>query len=273
MEKYLLNFRIFLIFFSLLFVFSLVFTLKAKNYIELIEPYQPFGNENITQASLNSFILIVFIIIATSFLIIVIRLKLRFFIKIFAIFFPLFAFSLIFLFYSSIIFLNDLIAIALTFFLAFLFYFSYSRKIKTIFALAILLISSTVGSYLALSIRFPTLILVFIFFIIYDLLSVFFGPLKILIKSLKPRGKITIPFSFGFLISNIFGVSVGTGDYIFYSFLVSSTLIYKTIFHFLFASFLVLIGILITIKILEKTKKPLPGLPIPLSLSLLVFLF
>jgi len=143
------------------------------------------------------------------------------------------------------------------------------------------IIAAEVGSLFAITLSPPTLFVIPIAFLLYDIYAVFFGPLKIFIKEFRKgekvkkirRGKERKGLNLGVLIANVGGFSIGSGDLFFYSLLVSAAFILGGIFNTFFVMLAVNIGILINLLLLVKYETMLPGLPIPLALGLITLLF
>ena len=113
---------------------------------------------------------------------------------------------------------------------------------------------------------------------LYDLYSVFRGPLNIIIKELYPSednsyetGKELPPIR-GAIVP-ISGLNIGLGDIVFYSLIISASILYPTLSYIrgIFVSIAVLIGNYVTLKLLEKYRY-LPALPIPLLLGISTYL-
>jgi len=274
MIKYTLIFKS-VIFFSLLFAFTLFFTNKAIEFKEIIQPFEPFGSETKLQKISNSLLFLLFVIIASIILIKIVKLRKESLLNLILIYFPLFSTFILLSFFLEIIFYNSLIANIIAFSIIILLYISLSKKIVPIFFIGIILISSSIGSYLSISFRIENVIILLLIFMIYDVIAVFVGPLKFLVKELKLKKEVKSKkfYAFGFLFSNILGIGVGTGDFIFYSLALSAIYILKGIIFSLISLTFLFIGFWITILLLEKLKRPLPGLPIPLTLSLIVLFF
>jgi hypothetical protein len=128
---------------------------------------------------------------------------------------------------------------------------------KAIFSL---LLSAEAGAYLALAFSPPTIYLVILAFALYDVYAVFRGPLKKLVERT----------AFGALTVDLGNVSMGMGDEIFYAMIPSAAYL---IFGPLAAAVQLLVvdaGVVATLMLLTS-RKALPGLTIPLLLSLAVF--
>ena len=154
-----------------------------------------------------------------------------------------------------------------------------SRNEYLIAALMILY-GSSAGSLFGVLLPIWTILAVAIALSVYDLYSVFKGPLKYLIELEKKSSKISnerktcgrdsllkgvvVPFK---------GLYLGIGDVIFYSMISSASLIKPEIsmIRFLAVIFGVSIGAYITFKLVEK-KGALPALPIPMLLSVILYI-
>ncbi|HEV2390260.1 MAG TPA: hypothetical protein VGS04_06000 [Nitrososphaerales archaeon] len=147
------------------------------------------------------------------------------------------------------------------------------RKVPASFALILTgLLSAEVGSYFASAIPILTAILLPLGFALYDIYTVFRGPLKTLINTLPDE-------SFSTMASKVGDFSIGTGDTVFYA-MVPALGYYQFYSKFgLGSAFLPILavdaGVVVTLYLLSKAKL-LPGLPIPMGLGvavLLVFYF
>lgn len=123
-------------------------------------------------------------------------------------------------------------------------------------------LSAEVGSYFASTIPILTALLLPIAFSLYDIYTVFRGPLKQLITTL-PADHLTA------ISSKIGDFSIGTGDTVFYA-MIPALAYYQFTLGSAFVSILAVdFGVAITLYLLGKVKL-LPGLPIPMGLGLLV---
>ena len=123
-----------------------------------------------------------------------------------------------------------------------------------------------VGCILNFSMVVSTKIALMIVYSIFDLYSVYRGALgKMLGSSGNPKSK-AIDLFFPLLVK-INGLSVGSGDVVFYS-MASSLSIDLGIAPFIAVSTALFIGFLIDLWLLKK-KRVVPGLPIPIILSLI----
>ncbi|MDG6940077.1 MAG: hypothetical protein JRN39_06730 [Nitrososphaerota archaeon] len=139
---------------------------------------------------------------------------------------------------------------------------SISRDMRFSKAVVALLMSSEAGAYLAIILPAPMVYLVFLFFALYDVVAVFKGPLKRLIEE---PGFAMLSMEFGSL-------TMGMGDEIFYSMVPATALLLGGIYPALLSALIIDLGMVATLVLLER-RKALPGLTIPLLLSLVYLLF
>jgi len=139
------------------------------------------------------------------------------------------------------------------------------RKVPASFALVLTgLLSAEVGSYFASAIPILTAILLPLGFSLYDIYTVFRGPLKTLINTLPDESLTT-------MASKIGDFSIGTGDTVFYA-MVPALGYYQFGFSSAFLAILAVdAGVVMTLYLLSKAKL-LPGLPIPMGLGVAVLL-
>jgi hypothetical protein len=139
------------------------------------------------------------------------------------------------------------------------------RKVPPSFALVLTgLLSAEVGSYFASAIPILTAILLPLGFSLYDIYTVFRGPLKTLINTLPDESLTT-------MASKVGDFSIGTGDTVFYA-MVPALGYYQFGFGSAFLAILgVDAGVVVTLYLLSKSKL-LPGLPIPMGLGVAVLL-
>ncbi len=139
------------------------------------------------------------------------------------------------------------------------------RKVPASYALVLTgLLSAEVGSYFATAIPILTAILLPLGFSLYDIYTVFKGPLKTLINTLPDESLTT-------MASTIGGFSIGTGDTVFYA-MVPALGYYTFGFSSAFLAILAVdAGVVVTLYLLSKSKL-LPGLPIPMGLGVAVLL-
>lgn len=274
MVKYSFLFKSLVFLFSS-FILSIFFFENTKPLKEFIEPFQPLGSGTTQQAVGNSFILLIITLLASLFLIALIKINKKFLIELLIIYFPLFSVFFILQLFFQIIFDNSIAGIILSFVIIITAYFSLIKKNKFLFATSLIFISSSISTYFTIALTMDVLLFLIIIFVIYDIIAVFKGPLKILIKEMKVKRNIVRKeslFAFGFLFSNVLGIGIGTGDFIFYSLILLFIYQLKGIFSSIISFIFLYAGFLLTFYLLEKYKKPLPGLPLPLTLALLSML-
>jgi len=254
-----------------------------------IEKYEPFGNENIVQASANSGILVVSVVLFTLFLIAVIKLGFRIIFRLAAIGMPIF-FLFVFLEQQfAIVSTNILNLSALAsniLFFAGIFYimlviYSIWKGHTFITTTAFIFTTSLIAAYLAVSIAPPTLFVLPVAFALYDIYAVFRGPLKTLIKVIplgqkkirktEKQRKVSIAEmhrQLGLMAARIGGFTIGGGDFTFYSMLVAAGFVLKGLAAAFAVGVSINAGVLLTLWFLQKYKRPLPGLPIPIFLGI-----
>lgn len=126
------------------------------------------------------------------------------------------------------------------------------------------LLSAEAGSYFASAIPILTALLLPLAFSLYDIYTVFRGPLRTLIDTLPEESLTTMS-------SKIGDFSVGTGDTVFYA-MVPALGYFQFGFGPAFAAIVAVdVGVVVTLYLLSRVKL-LPGLPIPMFLGLAVLL-
>jgi hypothetical protein len=135
------------------------------------------------------------------------------------------------------------------------------RRAPSWFALVLTgLLSAEVGSYFASAIPILTALLLPLAFSVYDIYTVFRGPLKTLIMTVPDEAMTTMS-------SRIGDFSIGTGDTVFYA-MVPALGYYTFGYGPAFLAILAVdVGVVITLYLLGKAKL-LPGLPIPMFLGI-----
>lgn len=154
----------------------------------------------------------------------------------------------------------DMIFLGVSALLAIVLYlFMYSKnELSQVFAVVI--VSSLTGTFLGISIPIISSIALMIALIVYDLISVFKGPLKSLVKKANIE-------EFAGAVFTYEGLTIGMGDVVFYSMLASTAMINFGLAEFFTTSLGILIGVFLSFKILEK-RELFPGLPLALGLGL-----
>lgn len=139
------------------------------------------------------------------------------------------------------------------------------HKVPASFALVLTgLLSAEVGSYFASAIPVLTALLLPLAFSVYDIYTVFRGPLKTLIMTVPDEALTTMS-------SKIGDFSIGTGDTVFYA-MVPALGYYQFGYGSAFLAILAVdVGVVMTLYLLSKAKL-LPGLPIPMALGVAVLL-
>ena len=117
---------------------------------------------------------------------------------------------------------------------------------------------------LAVFIKPPTIILIPIAFALYDIYAVFRGPLKSLINSSEESLDLRP------LFVNLGRFTIGTGDLIFYSMIPSSIFLLIDLQSAFLSILFVHVGLVSTLYLL-KHFEIFPGLPVPVTLSLIPY--
>jgi hypothetical protein len=141
----------------------------------------------------------------------------------------------------------------------------YKVKIRNSF---MIFYSIIVSVFLALVLPSWTLIIILIGISIYDIYSVREGPIKKVIEITEERKDKDFVLN---LTVSIGEWEIGIGDLVFYSLLVSHTVLYFGILPWIFSIIGLVIGLSITLVILIR-KKLLPGLPIALGIGMIPML-
>ncbi|MHA1410243.1 MAG: hypothetical protein ACTSQY_08075 [Candidatus Odinarchaeia archaeon] len=139
----------------------------------------------------------------------------------------------------------------------------FEKPVKNCF---MIFYSIIVSIFLALVLPTWTLIIILVGISIYDIYSVRQGPIKKVIEKSEEKKEFDLN-----LTVSIGKWEIGIGDLVFYSLLVSHTVIFFGIVPWIFSIIGIIIGLIITLKILIK-KKLLPGLPIALFIGVLPIL-
>ncbi|MDA4118100.1 MAG: hypothetical protein OK455_07130 [Thaumarchaeota archaeon] len=127
------------------------------------------------------------------------------------------------------------------------------------------LLSAEVGSYFASTIPILTALILPVAFSLYDIYTVFRGPLKSLITTIPEE-------SLSAISSHIGDFSLGTGDTVFYAMLPALAYFQFTLSSAFVTLIAVDVGVFLTLYLLARVRL-LPGLPIPMFLGLAVLLF
>lgn len=247
---------------------SLILTSQAIEFYAMLPSYEPAG-QSTSGSILNSIILIIFTFAMTTIMLMLIKFRQLLILKILMILsigLGTFLTSYIILnliFYNvaswNIVFLFS-VTISIIGMLSFIFPHNNFYTIITSFILA-----SLYGTSLSLFIKPPTVLVIPVFFGLYDIYTVFRGPLKSLISESQNN------FNLNPMVVNIKNVNIGLGDLIFYSMIPSVALILSNLIVAFVIIFVISIGIHITLYFLRKFDL-FPGLPIPIFLSIFTLL-
>jgi len=247
---------------------SLILTSRAIEFYTLLPSYEPAG-QSTGGSMLNSFILIIFTFAMTTIMLMLIKFRKLLILKI------LMILSIgIGTFLTSYIIFNLIFYNVVSWNIAFLFatmisilgilsFMFPSKNVYTI--LTSFILASLYGTSLSLFIKPPTVFMIPVFFGLYDIYTVFRGPLKSLINESKNN------FNLNPMVVNIKNINIGLGDLIFYSMIPSVALLLSDLFVAFIIIIVISIGIHLTLYFLRKFEL-FPGLPIPIFLSIFTLL-
>ncbi|MEM3004622.1 MAG: presenilin family intramembrane aspartyl protease [Candidatus Bathyarchaeia archaeon] len=142
-------------------------------------------------------------------------------------------------------------------------FFMYNRGGLTR-TLSMASVGAFIGSFLAHSIPFLSAVTLLGALAVYDILSVYKGPIGRLVKRMELK-------DFEGAVFTVRDVEIGMGDIVFYSMLVSVALLDFGIPCYLLSSIGTLLGAFLGIKVLE-TRDYFPGLPLAISVGLFMML-
>jgi hypothetical protein len=287
-KKFQRNLPALLLFLILVQAFAVFLTYKWIDLGIEVPSYEPFGNVTVEQAVLNAFTLLIPVVALTLLFIVFLKIfGINFFkavimiLSIAIVFFlnSVFAYAILLNYISSLS--ATVLSYSLTAVLLFIVVYSFIRYKPWLSNTVTFIISAEVGSLFAITLTPPTLFVIPIAFLLYDVYAVFFGPLKIFIKEFRKgervkkiaRERERKGLNLGVLMANVGGFSIGSGDLFFYSLLTSAAFVLGGIFNTFFVMLAVNLGILINLLLLVKYETMLPGLPIPLALGLITLLF
>lgn len=256
---------------------SLLFYSNIAEYLE--SPFSPGEDIGSTAYNVTFFLLL---IVIGSFLILIIyryRRKLLKIIFLASIFVTSISIFYIYFWAAEIILqvnLSENIILFMAVFLAFLFLTLLQSKHEYVIAASLLLYGTATGALFTFLMPAWSVIAVTLATSLFDIYSVFKGPLSKIIPSergnfeevserLPDELKVaTVPFR---------GIHLGMGDVIFYSMASSLSLVNPSIsfLRWCLVSMGLFLGVYITLKLLEK-RPVLPALPIPAMLSILTYL-
>ena len=247
---------------------SLILTSRAIEFYTLLPSYEPAG-QSTGGSMLNSFILIIFTFAMTTIMLMLIKFRKLLILKILMIlsigigtFLPSYIiFNLIF--YNVVSWNIAFLFATMISILGILSFMFPSKNVYTI--LTSFILASLYGTSLSLFIKPPTVFMIPVFFGLYDIYTVFRGPLKSLINESKNN------FNLNPMVVNIKNINIGLGDLIFYSMIPSVALLLSDLFVAFIIIIVISIGIHLTLYFLRKFEL-FPGLPIPIFLSIFTLL-
>jgi hypothetical protein len=156
----------------------------------------------------------------------------------------------------------DTLSFILSICLTILVWFTVYQKKGTIQVLTIGAIGSLIGTFLAFSIPLLSATMLLLALVIYDILSVYKGPIGKLSENIHLSEFTGAAFTFE-------NVTIGMGDVVFYSMLVSLALKNFGISIYVVSSIGVLLGAYWGIRMLEK-RDFFPGLPLAILIGLIM---
>lgn len=124
-----------------------------------------------------------------------------------------------------------------------------------------LVFGAALGAFLGVSTPTLSAIALFILLIMYDVFTVYHGPVGKIASQVEPERLKGVSLTFG-------KVHMGMGDIVFYSMLVSHMFFVYGVNSLIASSFGTLIGVYAGLKLLER-RSMFPGLPLALALGLL----
>ena len=243
----------------------------------LILEGSPFATEETPEATLYNLVLFLGLVLVGTIimLIIVIFKKINFLKMFFLLGTSLMVFSIVDLYLASLEYLGVLLLDDLTYFtILFLatassIYLIYGVENEVVPMLLTIFYTSSVGVVFAILLPFQSIILIAVVMAAYDVYSVFKGPLKKLVDTLSP-GNIPVGSNGRNIlrgaVATFKGLSIGAGDIIFYSMYTTLALDKGGIMASIGVILAIILGVYITLKMLEK-RKAMPALPIPIALA------
>jgi presenilin-like A22 family membrane protease len=241
--------------------FSLAVSSVLSCIILILNPEIPelsFFPETINGAALNASIFVILMSATATFMYFLIKFGFQKTVKkIIRMALTLSIFLIVYWYCKAIIILtNDLlilmIATILTIILSYLIFLGEG----VIQVSAIIIVGSLIGVFLGVSIPYFTAIILLLALSIYDVISVYKGPIGKIVEKTKLEEFTGAVFTYRSL-------TVGVGDIVFYSMLISNVIVNLGFYSYLGAVIGVLIGAYVTLKMLEK-KEVFPGLPLAL---------
>lgn len=267
-----------------LFTYVCTYILKFSEISEIIE--MPFMREETYYATFyNTILLLSLIVLGSLMLYFLIKLKkIKVLEAIIKVLVMLAIYSVVTIYTASTCVLFGLEYMDLLVFngitLAFTVIFSYSvlfSKKNSVTVFSTLLLGTSIGALFGVTLPSWTVLAAAIAVALWDIYAVFKGPLRALIDEIKSSEKVPEkPYEFNFLrgIALSFkGLLIGLGDIVFYSMLMALSLSSPnfSIIRYILVSSSIVAGAYITLKALEKGRRALPGLPLPMLLGTLVY--
>lgn len=258
--------------------------------------FEPFGNQNVEQAGYNASFLIIVISIVTLALVLVIKLLGGRALRILLLAFSVFVVLIINDMYVAAILQNhltsiyqtiwgDVISFTSTIILISLVVYATLTGKNRLLVISAFIILAEIGSFLAQTFVPPTLFIVMVAFALYDIFSVYLGPLKYFVRALglptkrvkgkaaKQISKLKKKINLGIYTTNIGGMLIGSGDLAFYSLAASAGFILAGIMAAISVIVVVTIGVWINHVLLERSRRVMPGLPVPIFLAMIPLLY
>jgi len=256
---------------------SLLFYSNIAEHLE--SPFSP--GEDIGSTAYNVTFFLLLIVIGSFLILIIYRYRRKLLKIIFLISIFVSSISIFYIYFWAVeivlqVSLSENIILFIAVFLAFLFLALLQSNHEYVIATSLLLYGTATGALFTFLMPAWSVIAVTLATSLFDIYSVFKGPLSKIIPSERGNFKeaseklpdelkvATVPFR---------GIHLGMGDVIFYSMASSLSLVNPTIsfLRWCLVSMGLFLGVYITLKLLEK-RPVLPALPIPAMLSILTYL-
>jgi|YelNatPaOPRAMG01_1025707.scaffolds.fasta_scaffold09385_4 presenilin-like A22 family membrane protease len=129
-------------------------------------------------------------------------------------------------------------------------------------AASMIVFGTAAGSWVGSTLKLWSTLLLLVMLSIYDIVAVYKGPVKAIVED--------NPKDLTGLVVMLKEINIGLGDIVFYSLTQSFSIINYGYIPALGVSLGLIVGFYITIKIAEKTKKPVPALPASLILAFII---
>jgi len=170
--------------------------------------------------------------------------------------------------FSLVLLLNFFISV-------FLIYAIFYSKNLTLQNHALIILSCIIGSIIGEVFQLVQLMIFLIVFAVYDIIAVFFGPLKRIAKEIE-NSETKFSTNGGYLYTRgmfvtIFNIEIGIGDLLFYS-AIAANLSLQGLIGILSSVTSIVLGGIMTIALASRFKI-FPGLPIPVFLTVLFVIF